>query len=145
MSREILLSLEATRQRTEDALVAFCVEVGLNPLDLQFEQEIEERIGKKGKHNGDCSSGRHSCHSRNVVLGGRKVGMSKPRARTVDSKEVVPGSYEAVKNHEILARHAFEMMLHGLSTENLLSGLRMWVMWRHLVSPRVRQAVRLLE
>jgi len=86
-----------------------------------FEQELEEKIGKKGKHNADRSSYRHSYEPRKVVPGGRKVEVSKPRARTVDSKEVVLESYEAVKNDEILTRHALETMLHGLSTRNYIS------------------------
>jgi len=43
--------------------------------------------------------------------------------RTVDSKEVVLESYEAVKNDEILTRHAFETMPHGLSTRSYAFGL----------------------
>ena len=123
ISREVALSLEAIRQRAKDGLLALCVEVGLNTLEMMFEQELEEKIGKKGKHNADRSSYRHSYEPRKVVLGGRKVEVSKPRARTVDGKEVVLESYEAVKNDEILTRHAFETMLHGLSTRNYAFGL----------------------
>ena len=123
ISREVALSLEAIRQRAKDGLLALCVEVGLNTLEMMFEQELEEKIGKKGKHNADRSSYRHSYEPRKVVLGGRKVEVSKPRARTVDGKEVVLESYEAIKNDEILTRHAFETMLHGLSTRNYAFGL----------------------
>lgn len=123
ISREVALNLEAIRQRAKDGLLALCVEVGLNTLEMMFEQELEEKIGKKGKHSADRCSYRHSHEPRKVVLGGRKVEGSKPRARTVDGKEVVLESYEAVKNDEILTRHAFETMLHGLSTRNYAFGL----------------------
>ncbi|MBC7084029.1 MAG: transposase [Firmicutes bacterium] len=115
--------MESIRQRAKDGLLALCVEVGLNTLEMMFEQELEEKIGKKGKHNADRSSYRHSYEPRKVVLGGRKVQVSKPRDRTVDGKEVVLESYEAVKNDEILTRHAFETMLYGLSTRNYAFGL----------------------
>ena len=51
ISREVALSLEAIRQRAKDGLLALCVEVGLNRLEMMFEQELEEKVGKKGKHN----------------------------------------------------------------------------------------------
>ena len=95
--------------------------VGLNTLELLFERELEEKIGEKGKHNPGRKASRHGHETRPVVLGGREVRVSRPRARTVDGKEVVLESYEAVKNDEILTRHAFETMLHGLSTRNYIS------------------------
>lgn len=97
--------------------------MGLNTLEMTFEKELEEKIGKKGKHNPGRKASRHSHESRPVVLGGREVRVSRPRARTVDSKEVALESYEAVKNDEILTRHALETMLHGLSTRNFAFGL----------------------
>lgn len=51
ISREVALSLEAIRQRAKDGLLALCVEVGLNTLEMMFERELEAEIGKKGKHN----------------------------------------------------------------------------------------------
>lgn len=71
---------------------------------------------------GEFHDWRHH-ETRPVVLGGREVRVSRPRARTVDGKEVALESYEAVKNDEILTRHAFETMLRGLSTRNYVFGL----------------------
>ncbi|MDI7246909.1 MAG: hypothetical protein QME92_05485 [Bacillota bacterium] len=70
ISREVALSLEAIRQRVKDGLLALCVEVGLNTLEMMFEEELEEKIGKKGKHSAERSSYRHSHEPRKVVLGG---------------------------------------------------------------------------
>ncbi len=88
---------------------------GLNTLELLFERELEEKIGKKGKHNPGRKASRHSHESRPAVPGGREVRVSRPRARTVDGKEVALESYKALKNDEILTHHAFEAVLHGLS------------------------------
>ena len=123
ISREVALSLEAIRQRAKDGLLALCVGVGLNTLELLFEWELEEKTGQKGKHNPERKASRHDHETRPVVLGGRDVRVSRPRARTVDGKEAVFESYEAVKNDEILTCHAFERMLHGLSTRNYAFGL----------------------
>jgi len=97
---EVALSLEAIRQRTKEGLLgllALCVGVGLNTLEVLFERELEEKIGEKGKHNPGRKASRHGHESRPVVLGGWKVRVSRPRARTVDGKEVVLESCEAVK------------------------------------------------
>ncbi|MCR4424687.1 MAG: IS256 family transposase, partial [Firmicutes bacterium] len=59
ISREVALSLEAIRQKAKDGLLALCVEEGLNTLGLMFEQELEEKIGKKGKHNPKRPGSRH--------------------------------------------------------------------------------------
>ncbi len=117
------LSLDAIRQRAKDGLLALCVDVGLSTLEMMFEEELEEKIGKKGKHSAQWSSYRHSHEPRKVVLGGRKVEVSRPRPRTVDGKEVTLETYEAFKDSEILARHAFQTMLHGLSIRNYAFGL----------------------
>lgn len=44
ISSEVVLSLEAIRQRAEEALLALCVGAGLNTLGLLFERELEEKI-----------------------------------------------------------------------------------------------------
>lgn len=86
-------------------------------------RELEEKIGRKGKHNPKRSGSRHSHERRKIVLGARKVEVSKPRPRTVGNKEVRLETYEAFKNDDPLTRHAFETVLHGLSTRNYAFGL----------------------
>lgn len=45
-----------------------------------------------------------------------------PRVRTLHGKKVTIETYEAPEDDEALARHAFETMLHGLSTRNRAVG-----------------------
>jgi len=47
ISSEVALSLEAIRQRAKEGLLALCVGVGLNTLEVLFEQELEEKPARK--------------------------------------------------------------------------------------------------
>lgn len=91
---------------------------------MMFEQELEEKVRQKGKHNPKRSRSRHGHERRSIVLGGRVAEVSRLRARTVDDKEVRLEMCEAFKNDDPLTRHAFETMLHGLSTRNYAFGLQ---------------------
>lgn len=123
ITREVAVSLEGIRQRAKEGLLALCVEVGLETLQALFEAEVEEKIGEKGKHSAGRLGFRHGYETRRVTLGGRKVEVNRPRARTVDGNELALETYELFKGDDILARCALERMIHGLSTRNYGYGL----------------------
>ena len=58
---------------------------------------MKKRIGRKGKHNRRRKASRHGRETSPVVLSRREGRVSRPRARTVECREVVLESYEAVK------------------------------------------------
>jgi len=59
-----------------------------------------------------------------VTLGGRRVGVSRPRVRAVDGRgEVAVPSYELFSSTEVLGKMAMERMLGGLSTRRYGVGL----------------------
>lgn len=86
ISRKAALRLEAMRQRAKEGLLALCVEVGSEALELMFESALEEKIGEKGKYSAERCGFSHGFETRQVTLGGRKVRTSRPRPRTVDGK-----------------------------------------------------------
>ena len=62
-----------------EGLLALSVEVGLGVLRELLEAEVEEIVGPKGKHNPDRVAVRHGHEDGEVTLGGRRVGVSRPR------------------------------------------------------------------
>jgi len=52
-------------------------------MQAMFEQEITAVVGPKGRHDGERVAVCHGTERGSVVLGGRRVPMSRPRARTV--------------------------------------------------------------
>jgi hypothetical protein len=77
-----------------EGLLALSVEVGLGVLRELLEAEVEGIVGPKGKHNPDRVTVRHGHEDCEVTLGGRRVGVSRPRVRTADESEVPLEAYE---------------------------------------------------
>ena len=66
-----------------EGLLAMGVAAGLAVMAAMFEAEIAEVCGPKGKHDANRAA---VCHGQGrgwVTLGGRKVVVTRPRARTV--------------------------------------------------------------
>jgi putative transposase len=49
-----------------------------------IEEEVDEVVGPKGKRNPDRTAVRHGHEAGEVTLGGRRVAVARPRARTAD-------------------------------------------------------------
>ena len=100
-----------------EGLLALSVQVGLGVLGELLEQEVDEIVGPKGKHNPGRAAVRHGHEDGEVTLGGRRVPVERPRVRTVDGESEVPlGTYEHFADREQLGRVALERMLAGVST-----------------------------
>jgi putative transposase len=54
-----------------------------------IEAEVDEVVGPKGKHLPDRSAVRHGHEDGEVTLGGRRVPVSRPRARSADGEREV--------------------------------------------------------
>ncbi|MGH2882188.1 MAG: IS256 family transposase [Solirubrobacteraceae bacterium] len=82
-----------------------------------LEQEVEELVGSKGKHNPNRSAVRHGHENGEVTLGGRRVQVTRPRARTADGEAEVPlSTYEHFAGRDQLEGVVLERMLSGVST-----------------------------
>jgi putative transposase len=101
----------------KEGLLALSVGVGLGVLHELMEAELEEVVGPKGKHLPGRSAVRHGHEGGEVTLGGRRVPVSRPRARTADGgREVELGTYSHFASRDPLADAMLERMLAGVST-----------------------------
>jgi len=72
-----------------EGLLALSVGVGLGVLAELMEEEVEEVVGPKGRHDADRVAVRHGREAGEVTLGGRRVAVERPRARTADGESEV--------------------------------------------------------
>jgi hypothetical protein len=54
-----------------------------------LEEEVTDLVGPKGKWNPDRTAVRHGHEDGEVTLGGRRVAVKRPRARTADGESEV--------------------------------------------------------
>ena len=100
-----------------EGLLALSVGVGLGVLAELFEEEVDEVVGVKGKHNADRVAVRHGHEAGEVTLGGRRVQVERPRVRSAGgSEEVRLQTYEHFADRDPLARVVMERMLASVST-----------------------------
>src|SRR3954470_18287306 len=100
-----------------EGLLALSVGVGLGVLHEMMEAEVDEVVGPKGRHDLDRTAVRHGHENGEVTLGGRRVPVSRPRARTADGdREIELSTYAHFAARDPLADVMLERMLAGVST-----------------------------
>jgi hypothetical protein len=99
-----------------EGLLALSVGVGLRVVHELMEAEVTEVVGPKGKWNPERAASRHGHEDGSMTLGGRRVPVSRPRARSVDGKELPVATYEYFADRDPLQRAVMDRMLAGVST-----------------------------
>ena len=99
-----------------EGLLALSVGVGLRVVHELMEAEVDEVVGPKGKWNRERTASRHGHEAGSMTLGGRRVPVSRPRARSVDGKELAIATYEYFADRDPLQRAVMDRMLAGVST-----------------------------
>ncbi len=101
----------------KEGLLALSVEVGLGVLRELLEQEVDEVVGPKGKWNPERTAVRHGHETGEVTLGGRRVAVKRPRARTADGESELPlATYDHFADRDQLGDVVMERILAGVST-----------------------------
>jgi hypothetical protein len=73
-----------------EGLLALSVGVGLGVLAELMEEEVVEVVGAKSKHDRERVAVRHGHEAGEVTLGGRRVGVERPRVRSADGASELP-------------------------------------------------------
>jgi putative transposase len=90
LPEEIQLAMTDIAGAAREGLLAMSVAAGMAVMQAMFEAEIAEVAGPKGKHDRNRTAVRHGSGRGLVTLGGRRVPVTRPRARTLDGREVPP-------------------------------------------------------
>jgi putative transposase len=113
---EVRLALTDIAGAARDGLLAMSVAAGMAVMQAMFDAEITAACGPKGRHDPDRAAVRHGTGGGSVVLGGRRVPVRRPRARTVDGQEVPLAAYRLFGADDLLSRVVLERMLAGVAT-----------------------------
>lgn len=99
-----------------EGLLALSVAAGMAVMQAMFEQEITDAVGPKGRHDAGRAAVRHGRERGSVTLGGRKLEVTRPRARTLDGTEVALRTYQAFAAEDQLTAVVMEKVLAGVAT-----------------------------
>jgi putative transposase len=101
----------------KEGLLALSVGVGLGVLAELMEEEVDEVVGPKGRHDPERTAVRHGHAAGEVTLGGRRVQVERPRVRSADGDRELPlRSYRHFADRDPFSRHVLEQLLAGVST-----------------------------
>jgi putative transposase len=117
LPESVLGALGELAGAAKEGLLALSVGVGLGVLHELLEAEVDEVVGPKSKHLPDRTAIRHGHESGEVTLGGRRVPVNRPRARSADGQhEIGLQTYAHFAARDRLTDVMFERMLAGVST-----------------------------
>ncbi len=101
----------------KEGLLALSVGVGLGVLAELMEEEVDEVVGPKGRHDRDRAAVRHGHEGGEVTLGGRRLAVERPRVRGADGAgELRLQTYAHFADRDPLTKAVLERMLAGVST-----------------------------
>ena len=116
LSAEVQLTLADIASVAREGLLAMSVAAGMAVMQTMFDAEITAACGPKGRHDAARAATRHGSENGSVVLGGRRVPVRRPRARTIDGHEVALPTYNLFGCEDQLTQVVMERMLAGLAT-----------------------------
>ena len=107
-----------------EGLLAMAVSAGLAVMGVLMEESVTALCGPKGKHDAGRSAVRHGAEDGSVTLGGRRIGVRRPRVRASDGSGEVPvPAYDLFSSTELLGEMALAKMMAKLSTRRYRAGL----------------------
>lgn len=83
-----------------------------------MEQEVYGTVGPKGTRNKSRNSYRHGHESTQVVLGGQKVSMSKPRMRSMEGHDIPHETLIQFQSEDPLTQLVLNRLIAGVSTRS---------------------------
>jgi len=99
-------------------LLNLSVRIGLRILGAMLEEDRVRLCGPKRYPDPNRSATRYGADDGQVVLGGRRVAIRKPRVRSVEGKEIPLPTYRQFSQEDPLEARALEQMILGVSTRH---------------------------
>jgi putative transposase len=142
LPERVTIAFGGLAESARQGLLALSVGLGLAVVGEIFEEELTQIVGPRGKHSRGREAYRHGHEPRQLTLGGRRVAVQKPRARTKAAEEVELESYRLFASRDLLTQAALDRMLARLSTRRYRAGLEPMETWKRRGhrAPRSRAA-----
>jgi len=96
-------------------LLALGIQAGLQVMAQQFQEDVRQLCGDRHERHAGRRALRWGVCSGAVVLGGRKIGVVRPRVRGLDGREAVVPSYRHYQDETLLTQRVMEQILAGVS------------------------------
>jgi len=116
ISVQVPLALVGALSEVEERFFELCVHAGRQVLDGMMEQDRTSLCGPKWRPNPDREAYRAGTTRSEVTLGGRRVEIRRPRARSVAGQEAVLPSFSWASDRDPLDRRTMEAVAIGVST-----------------------------
>jgi len=114
---EATVAMADVAEAMRDGLLAFATSAGLVVMAQMLDAELAGIVGAKHAKLGDERVGNwHGTTTGQVVLGARKVSVSRPRGRYVDGGEVELDTWDTFASEDVLRQVVVERMLAGVAT-----------------------------
>lgn len=110
-------------QMVQSGLLSLAVNVGLKAIQTLMEQEVNDTVGPKGARNKSRNAYRHGHESTQVVLGGQKISMDKPRMRSIEGHDIPLDTLKKFQSEDPLTQSVLNRLLAGVSTRSYNSTL----------------------
>lgn len=120
---QVLLPVLGVLVTVRKALYDLVVGSGLAVLQALLESEREQLCGERYKHDAGRTAVRGGHAVGELVLGGRRVEVKRPRVHGKDGKELKLPSWEKFAREDPLEQRAVEQMLVGVATRQYARSL----------------------
>lgn len=110
-----LAMLEALED-SRSAFFGLCIEAGRQVLETMMEADRVAECGPKGRHDRERRAVRGGSTASAVTLGGRRIKIRRPRARTMEGQEVMLPSFVFAADRDPLDEYTLETVAAGVST-----------------------------
>jgi putative transposase len=119
---ERILPLHGLTVRVQENLYKMIVECGMDVLGLILEQERENLVGERYRHQEDRELSRYGYARGKVVCGGQKVSVRRPRVRSKE-REIELSTYKMYSQEDPLNERVIKQILSGVSTRKYKQSL----------------------
>lgn len=120
---EIPLPLLGAFTNIERSFFELCIDAGQQVLASMMEQDREDLCGPRWKRDPERRAGRAGTTQSEVTLGGRRIAIRRPRARSQEGEELSLPSFGFASNRDPLDRHTLDAVACGVSTRKYARSL----------------------
>ena len=120
---EIPLPLLGAFTNIERSFFDLCIDAGQQVLASMMEQDRENLCGPRWKRDPERRAGRAGTTQSEVTLGGRRIAIRRPRARSQEGEELSLPSFGFASNRDPLDRHTLDAAACGVSTRKYARSL----------------------
>jgi transposase-like protein len=120
---EIPLPLLGAFTNIERSFFDLCIDAGQQVLASMMEQDREDLCGPRWKRDPERRAGRTGTTQSEVTLGGRRIAIRRPRARSQEGEELSLPSFGFASSRDPLDRHTLDAVACGVSTRKYARSL----------------------